>query len=333
MSGRSPSSRDASRARLPQSQTDSRHPPGTARRSPARSSARSRRPRPGRAAAPGSLRGGHAPPRGDPAAARPRRTSSSAAPAGPSPSGGTSAMLSSRSAWLSASRPWAASARARASRSADPRSGAAVGGHQPQRGAEPAGGAGRGTQDRCGAGLAEHRHGRHVPGRAECSTWWARAVAGAPRGRAAAAQRSWAPSRQPPGALSYTARRTSGWRKRKRRGTSVACTRPSVEQLVERRHQRASPATPAGRRRELGLERVPGDRRAPQHRRACRRRAARAPPPARRSRPAGTPTSDERHPWRAPGARRQRRAGRARAAGGRTGCRPPPRRARPPARA
>ncbi len=60
------------------------------------------------------------------------------------------------------------------------------------------------------------------------STWCARAATGAPRSASAAALRSCAPSRQPPGVDSYTARRTSGWRNRKRRGTSVGRTRSTA---------------------------------------------------------------------------------------------------------
>ena len=49
----------------------------------------------------------------------------------------------------------------------------------------------------------------------------------APRVARAAAHRSWAPTRHAAAAVSYTARRTSGWRKRKRRGRSVVRTRSS----------------------------------------------------------------------------------------------------------
>ena len=60
------------------------------------------------------------------------------------------------------------------------------------------------------------------PWRADLSTWCARPAAASPRAASTSAHRSWAPSRQPPAVASYTARRTSGCRKRKRRGTSVA---------------------------------------------------------------------------------------------------------------
>ena len=65
------------------------------------------------------------------------------------------------------------------------------------------------------------------PWRADRSTWWARAAAVTPWAASASAHRSWAPSRQPPAVASYTARRTSGCRKRKRRGTSVERMRSS----------------------------------------------------------------------------------------------------------
>ena len=63
------------------------------------------------------------------------------------------------------------------------------------------------------------------PRRADCSTWWARSVACAPRAARRSAARACAASRQPARDESYTARRTSGWRKANRRGTWVGRTR------------------------------------------------------------------------------------------------------------
>ena len=60
---------------------------------------------------------------------------------------------------------------------------------QPQRGGEPAGGAGRVALGHRLAGLAQHRDGLRVAVPAACSTWWARAGADAPRAASASAQR------------------------------------------------------------------------------------------------------------------------------------------------
>ena len=73
-------------------------------------------------------------------------------------------MLSTRSAWLSPSRPCAASARARASRSPTRCSSGASVGQEPQRRAQPAGGAGRSAQQSRHPGLREHRHRLRVTG-------------------------------------------------------------------------------------------------------------------------------------------------------------------------
>ena len=103
----------------------------------------------------------------------------------------------------------------------------------------------------------------------------------------ASAHRSCAPRRHPPGVDSYTARRTSGCRKRKRRGTSVSRIDVEAEQLVygfERRRTVRAPPQPS---------RAPGrrDRRRPPRpaaRAARRPGGARALPPARRQ-PAAVP--------------------------------------------
>ncbi len=59
---------------------------------------------------------------------------------------------------------------------------------------------------------------------ADCATWCARAATGALRASSASALRRCAVIRAPAGHDSYTARRTSGWRNRNRRGTCVERT-------------------------------------------------------------------------------------------------------------
>ena len=84
----------------------------------------------------------------------------------------------------------------------DPLPGWRAVGHQAQRGAEPTRGARGRTQRGRLSGLAQDRSAAASPWRAACSTWCARAGAEAPRSASASAQRSCAPSSQPPGALS-----------------------------------------------------------------------------------------------------------------------------------
>ena len=139
---------------------------------------------------------------------------------------GTIASPSRRAAWLSAKRPTAVSAPERSRRSSMRSSTAACGRRRSA------------SANHCAALAGARRTASSPasrstatasasPSRAERCTWCARAAAVAPRLASACAHRSCAPSRQPAGVVSYTARRTSGWRKRKRRGTSVSRTRSS----------------------------------------------------------------------------------------------------------
>ena len=81
----------------------------------------------------------------------------------------------------------------------------------------------------CGlAGLTKRRHRVEVSVPRGHSTWSARIAGGAPRAASAWAQRSCAPILHPAGVDSYTTRRTSGWRKRNLRGTSVGRVRSSA---------------------------------------------------------------------------------------------------------
>ena len=114
-------------------------------------------------------------------------------------------------------RPWAASARARAS-SSPMRCSAGAARAAGERGAEPRAALAGARRIAAVPASVSTATAARSPWRAANSTWCARAAAGAPRSARTRAQRSCAPSSHPPGALSYTARRTSGWRKRKRRG-------------------------------------------------------------------------------------------------------------------
>ena len=110
----------------------------------------------------------------------------------------------------------------------------------------------------------------------------------APRAASASATRPWAASRHPPRVDSYTAWRTSGWRKTNCRGTWVGRTRSSSSRS-------SSAARPVllrqlrRRRGQVGLERLARHRGAVQHRAGRPRAATRSRRPAaqtpRRARP------------------------------------------------
>ena len=118
------------------------------------------------------------------------------------------------------------------------------------------------------------------------------------------AQRSCAPSRQPPGALSYTALPHERVPEAEAARHVGRAHEVAAQQLVER--VIAAGSAHAGRgRSELGLERVARDRGAPQHAAGAVGQQRRAPRPGRRRPPAGP---------RRPPARRRRapRPGRSR---------------------
>ena len=128
------------------------------------------------------------------------------------------------------------------------RAGAA--GQEPQGGVEQARGGRRARAETVASAASRSTPAAAVsPCLAERSTWWARATAGAPRAASACAVASCAAMRQPPGAASYTARRMRGWRKRKRRGTSVWPDEVPPQQLVEGLRARSARARPRPPRR------------------------------------------------------------------------------------
>ena len=172
------------------------------------------------------------------------------------------------------------------------------------------------------------------PGAAAWARCCARTANGAPARASSRAAAAWPASRAPAPSVSCTAVRTTGWRKAKRRGSSVPrmsprCSITSRASSAGRAVERGDP------RREVELERIPGDgrgldegprvapaatrpprarpRRCPRARRACRRRArARAsssglPPDCAKSRSrslaAGTPASSASAATRSSGRR------------------------------
>ena len=173
-------------------------------------------------------------------------------------------MLSSRSAWLSARRPCAASARARASSSSTRCSAGAAVGQEAQRGAEPAGGAGGGAKDRRRPGLGEHGDRRQVPvARRELDVVRPRRRRRAALGEDLRAALVRAEQPAAGRALVHRAAHERVAEAEAPRDVGRA-HEAEVEQLVERLHRRG--VVRAGRGGgEVGLERVAGDGRAAQH--------------------------------------------------------------------
>ena len=173
-------------------------------------------------------------------------------------------MLSTRSAWLSPSRPCAASARARARSSPTRCSSGRVGGQDAQRGAEPAGGAGGGAQQRRHPGLREHGDRLRVAlARGELDVVRPRRRRRAARGEAL--RRARVRAEQPAAGRALVDRAADERVPEAEAPRDVGgADEADVEQLVERVHR--GRLLDAGRGDgDVGLERVAGDGRAAQH--------------------------------------------------------------------